>query len=88
VLKAKNLTTSTYAAVKFENNSSSTLAKEHKIMEKMAKFKGFPQVYGYVRQGTQQYLVMELLGESLLHFFERKGRRPLPMKMLLTAFGQ
>jgi hypothetical protein len=42
----------------------------------MDRVKGFPKCYAYGRAQTIHYIVLELLGESILDFMQRKGTVP------------
>jgi casein kinase 1 alpha len=56
-------------------------------MRDLSQFPGFPGLHGYFKKGSDEVIVMDLLGESLYQFFRRKGRK-LPLQMVLTAFNQ
>lgn len=69
VYKATNIRTNEIVAIKFEKNTSEfkTLKNEAKIYQYLGKLDGFPHLKMYGKIDDVNYMVIELLGESLHH---------------------
>ncbi len=67
VYKAQNIITNEYVAIKFENKYSlkKCLKNEAKIYQYLGKLNGFPQLKTFGTINNVNYLVMDLLGNSL-----------------------
>ncbi len=68
VFKAENIRTKDIVAIKFENKSDQikSLKNEAKIYQYLGKLNGFPQIKTFGTTDTVNYLVMDLLGNSLV----------------------
>lgn len=69
VFKAENNRTKEIVAIKFENKSeyNKSLKNEAKIYQYLGRLDGFPQLKMFGTTDKVNYLVMDLLGNSLLH---------------------
>lgn len=69
VFKAENIRTKEMVAIKFENklNEIKSLKNEAKIYQYLGKLKGFPQIKYFGTIDTFNYLVLDLLGNSLIN---------------------
>jgi serine/threonine protein kinase len=67
VFRAENIRTRDIVAIKFENKSEQTksLKNEAKIYQYLGKIDGFPQIKIFGTTDKVNYLVMDLLGNSL-----------------------
>ena len=67
VYKAENIRTNEYVAIKFENKSEQiqSLKNEAKIYQYLGKLDGFPQLKTFGTNDKVNYLVIDLLGDSL-----------------------
>ena len=67
VYKAENIITNEYVAIKFENKSENikSLKNEAKILQYLGKSDGFPQLKTFGTIDKVNYLVTNLLGNSL-----------------------
>jgi serine/threonine protein kinase len=67
VFKAEHKITKEYVAIKFEkkNESIKSLKNEAKIYQYLGKLEGFSQLKNFGTNGTINYLVLDLLGNSL-----------------------
>jgi serine/threonine protein kinase len=72
VYKAINVRTNEYVAIKIEkrNSTHNFLKNEAKIYQYLSKSEGIPSLKTYWTDDTNMYLVMELLGPSLLRTIE------------------
>ena len=70
VYKGQNIRTKEYVAIKFEEKSNEmrSLKNEAKIYQYLANTDGFPQLKWFGTLNNYNYLVIELLGQSLQHF--------------------
>jgi hypothetical protein len=50
------------------------LQYEAAVMNSLDGLPGFPNFYGYKKEGHEHAIVMELLGESFFSFVIRKGK--------------
>lgn len=68
VFKAENNRTKEFVAIKFENKSESikSLKNEAKIYQYLGRLDGFPQLKMFGTTDKSNYLVMDLLGRSLI----------------------
>lgn len=68
VFKAENIRTKEMVAIKFENKSEElkSLKNEAKIYQYLGKLYGFPQIKTFGTTCNVNYLVMDLLGDSLV----------------------
>lgn len=69
VFKAENIRTKEMVAIKIENKSETvkTLKNEAKIYQYLGKLDGFPQLKMFGTNNKVNYLVLNLLGNSLNH---------------------
>jgi serine/threonine protein kinase len=69
VFKAENIRTNDFVAIKFENKSDQikSLKNEAKIYQYLGKLDGFPQIKTFGTTDTVNYLVIDLLGNSLVN---------------------
>ena len=69
VFKAENIRTNEFVAIKFENKSHQIkcLKNEAKIYQYLGKLDGFPQIKTFGTTDKVNYLVIELLGNSLVN---------------------
>jgi len=69
VFKAENIRTKDTVAIKFENKSDQikSLKNEAKIYQYLGKIDGFPQIKIFGTTDKVNYLVMDLLGNSLVN---------------------
>lgn len=69
VFKAENIRTKEMVAIKIENKSETvkTLKNEAKIYQYLGKLDGFPQLKMFGTNNNINYLVLNLLGNSLNH---------------------
>lgn len=69
VFKAENNRTKEMVAIKFENktNEIKSLKNEAKIYQYLGNANGFPRLKYFGTMDTCNYLVMDLLGNSLIH---------------------
>lgn len=69
VFKAENIRTNDFVAIKFENKSDKikSLKNEAKIYQYLGKLDGFPQIKTFGTTGKVNYLVIDLLGNSLVN---------------------
>ena len=67
IYKGQNIRTFEYIAIKVEPNniSKKTLKNEARIYQYLGKIDGFPQLKWFGTYESTNYLVMDLLGESL-----------------------
>lgn len=67
VYKAEHKITKDLVAIKFEEKNSSikSLKNEAKIYQYLGKIEGFPQLKNFGTNGSVNYLVLDLLGNSL-----------------------
>jgi len=68
VFRAENIRTKDIVAIKFENKSEQikSLKNEAKIYQYLGKLNGFPQIKTFGTTNKVNYLVMDLLGNSLV----------------------
>jgi len=68
IFKAENIRTKEMVAIKFENKSEQmkSLKNEARIYQYLGKLNGFPQLKTFGITGDVNYLVMDLLGYSLV----------------------
>jgi serine/threonine protein kinase len=68
IYKAENIRTKEMVAIKFENKSEQikSLKNEARIYQYLGKLNGFPQLKTFGTTGDVNYLVMDLLGYSLV----------------------
>lgn len=69
VFKAENIRTNDFVAIKFENKSDQikSLKNEAKIYQYLGKLDGFPQIKTFGTTDKVNYLVIDLLGNSLVN---------------------
>jgi serine/threonine protein kinase len=69
VFKAENIRTNDFVAIKFENKSDQikSLKNEAKIYQYLGKLDGFPQIKTFGTTDKVNYLVIDLLGNSLIN---------------------
>jgi serine/threonine protein kinase len=69
VFKAENIRTNDFVAIKFENKSHQikSLKNEAKIYQYLGKLDGFPQIKTFGTTDKVNYLVIDLLGNSLIN---------------------
>jgi serine/threonine protein kinase len=69
VFKAENIRTNDFVAIKFENKSDQikSLKNEAKIYQYLGKLDGFPQIKTFGTTDKVNYLVIDLLGNSLMN---------------------
>ena len=68
IFKAENIRTKEMVAIKFENKSEQikSLKNEARIYQYLGKLNGFPQLKTFGTTGDVNYLVIDLLGNSLI----------------------
>ena len=74
ICKAENIRTKEIVAIKFENKSEQmkSLKNEARIYQYLGKLNGFPQLKTFGTIGDLNYLVMDLLGNSLVDIIKKK----------------
>ena len=74
IFKAENIRTKEMVAIKFENKSEQmkSLKNEARIYQYLGKLNGFPQLKTFGTIGDLNYLVMDLLGNSLVDIIKKK----------------
>ena len=74
IFKAENIRTEEIVAIKFENKSEQmkSLKNEARIYQYLGKLNGFPQLKTFGTTGNVNYLVMDLLGNSLGNIIKHK----------------
>ena len=84
IFKAENIRTKEMVAIKFENKSEQmkSLKNEARIYQYLGKLNGFPQLKTFGTTGDVNYLVMDLLGFSLVDVI-KKGELSLDMVLVL-----
>lgn len=75
-------------AIKFERNHVGMLAKENEIYKKLNGIVGIPKVMCYGSELGCEFLVMELLGPSLLDIQRNNDYNPLPLRTTLLIADQ
>jgi predicted Ser/Thr protein kinase len=73
-------------AVKYSRNKCSNLMFEAKVLKTFNNVNGFPKYYRYKKLWTEQWLVMELLGDSLTKRLKKSGT--FSLKSGLSIFQQ
>ena len=83
IFKAENIRTKEMVAIKFENKSEQmkSLKNEARIYQYLGKLNGFPQLKTFGTTGDVNYLVMDLLGYSLVDVIKK---RELSLDMVLV----
>ena len=83
IFKAENIRTKEYVAVKFENKyeQNKSLKNEAKIYQYLGRLDGFPQIKTFGTTDKLNYLVMDLLGDSLVSII--KNYRSIPLNNVL-----
>lgn len=85
IFKAENIRTKEYVAVKFENKyePNKSLKNEAKIYQYLGKLDGFPQIKTFGTTDKLNYLVMDLLGDSLVSIIKNYKSIPLNNVLIL-----
>lgn len=85
LFKAQNNRTKEMVAIKFENKSEQikVLKHEAKIYQYLGRLDGFPQIKTFGSTDTFNYLVINLLGESVFNIITRYGNLSLKTTLLL-----
>ena len=85
VYKAENIRTNEYVAIKFELKSENikSLKNEAKILQYLGKTDGFPQLKTFGTIDKVNYLVTNLLGNSLSNTINIYNQLPLKNTLLL-----
>jgi serine/threonine protein kinase len=83
IFKAENIRTKEMVAIKFENKSEQmkSLKNEARIYQYLGKLNGFPQLKTFGTTGNVNYLVLNLLGNSLVDVIEHQE---LSLNMVLV----
>ena len=84
VFKAENNRTKEMVAIKFEkkNDTIKSLKNESKIYQYLGRLEGFPQLKTFGTTDKVNYLVMDLLGNSLVNIIS--NNKPLCLKNVLV----
>jgi serine/threonine protein kinase len=85
VFKAENIRTKDYVAIKFELKVEQikSLKNEAKIYQYLGKIEGFPQLKMFGTTEQTNYLIIDLLGTSLLETIKRYNMLCLKTTLLL-----
>ena len=85
VFKAENIRTKDYVAIKFEFNAEQikSLKNEAKIYQYLGKIDGFPQLKMFGTTEQTNYLIIDLLGTSLLETIKNYNMLCLKTTLLL-----
>ena len=85
VFKAENIRTKDYVAIKFELKTEQikSLKNEAKIYQYLGKIDGFPQLKMFGTTDKTNYLIIDLLGTSLLETIKRNNMLCLKTTLLL-----
>jgi len=79
IYKGENIRTNEKVAIKVEpiQNNTKLLKNESTIYQYLINTDGIPKVKWYGKDDSNYYMVIELLGDSLQHLIEKKGKLPL-----------
>ena len=85
VFKAENIRTKDFVAIKFEfkNDQIKSLKNEAKIYQYLGKIDGFPQLKMFGTTEQTNYLIIDLLGTSLLETIKQYNTLCLKTTLLL-----